>query len=65
MDALVVAGLSRYPASSISEIHERIGTEIPKARLKRCLAQLVTAGTVAAQGSGCESRYALTAEASP
>jgi len=26
---------------------------------------LVTAGTVAAQGSGCESRYALTAEASP
>ena len=39
--ALIVEDVERYPNSRISDIHERIGTEIPKSLLKRTLTSLV------------------------
>ena len=65
LDALVIEDLMRYPTSAISEIHNRIGGEIPRARLKRCLAQLVTSGRLTVQGSGRWSRYSLSGETAP
>lgn len=57
--ALVREDLSRYPSSSISEINQRIGDEIPYKQLKRALDTLIEAGEVVWNGEKRWRRYAL------
>lgn len=60
LDALVIEDVSRYPDSSIAKIHARIGSEIPRVRLKRCLAGLVEVGRLTLTGAGRTWHYRLT-----
>ncbi len=48
--ALVLEDLGRYPGSSISAIHRRIGQDVPLRTLQRMMAQLVEAGHVTTSG---------------
>lgn len=57
--ALIVEDLGRYPDSAISEIHARIGAEIPRSSVKSSLAHLVKVGTLAKLGERKGSRYRL------
>ena len=57
LKAIVLEDLARYPASSISEIHGRVGTEVPVRTLRRALDDLVQAGTVSATGERRWRRY--------
>ncbi len=50
--ALVVEDLERYPNSSSSEIHGRVGSEIGARTLKRALDALVAEGLVTFEGTG-------------
>jgi ATP-dependent DNA helicase RecG len=58
--ALVLEDLERYPSSSIGQIHQRIGQEIPRRRLQTLLAQLVASGDVQAKGERRWTRYGVT-----
>lgn len=55
--ALVVEDVERYPRSKISEIHQRIGLEIPRSRLRRGLEQLVREGKLHQEGVRSGTRY--------
>lgn len=57
--ALVLEDLQRYPGSAISEIHKRIGLEIPRRRLKSLLGELVGVGEARMEGRLKGSRYFL------
>jgi ATP-dependent DNA helicase RecG len=57
--ALIVEDVGRYPLTRISEIHQRIGTEIPRSRLRRSLEQLVREGTLHQEGARRGTRYRL------
>jgi ATP-dependent DNA helicase RecG len=57
--ALVLEDLQLYPASAIGQIHDRIGQEIPRRRLKTLLGDLVTSGVVRMDGKLKGSRYSL------
>lgn len=50
LEALISEDLRRYPRSKIGEIHNRIGEEIPRHRVKRALESLVAGGSVAFEG---------------
>lgn len=56
---LVREDLWRYPDSKIGEISKRIGAEVPRAQLKRVLAQLVQVGAVVMTGRRAVARYRL------
>jgi ATP-dependent DNA helicase RecG len=58
--ALVLEDLGRYPSSSIGQIHQRIGQEIPRRRLKSLLGTLVSTGEVSMTGKLKGSRYGLS-----
>lgn len=49
----------RYPRAKISEIHERIGAEIPRSRIRRSLEQLVRDGMLHQEGVRSGTRYRL------
>ncbi|KAA9131544.1 ATP-dependent DNA helicase [Marinihelvus fidelis] len=55
--ALVREDVGRYPDSRIGEIHERIGSEIPRSQLRKCLKNLVDAGDLVMIGERAGSRY--------
>lgn len=55
--ALVREDVARYPGSALREIHARIGLEIPRARLKTVLGQLVQAGELLLEGKLRGARY--------
>jgi len=57
--ALNVEDVGRYPKSKISDIHERIGLEIPRSRIRRGIEQLVKAGKLMAEGVKRGTRYRL------
>lgn len=57
--ALVLEDLQRYPGSAIGQIHQRIGQEIPRRRLKTLLGRLVESGEVAMTGKLKGARYGL------
>jgi len=57
LEALLLEDLRRYPASSISEIHRRIGREIHRAQVKRTLDFLIANGSVRADGEKRWRRY--------
>ena len=58
--ALVLEDLQRYPGSAIGQIHQRIGQEIPRRRLKTLLTALVTTGEVTMTGKLKGARYGLS-----
>jgi ATP-dependent DNA helicase RecG len=57
--ALVLEDLERYPGSSSSENHERIGPEINARTLKRAIDALIQAGEVVPSGKKRWTRYRL------
>jgi ATP-dependent DNA helicase RecG len=57
--ALIVEDVGRYPKSKIGEIHQRIGLEIPRSRIKRGIEHLVNEGKLQAEGVGSGTRYRL------
>jgi ATP-dependent DNA helicase RecG len=59
---LVREDLKRYPRSKIGEIAARIGTEVPRARLKRTLAELVRSGAATMEGQRGTARYQVRDE---
>lgn len=59
--ALVLEDLQRYPASSLGDIHARIGTEIPRRRLQSTLARLVADRLVGMEGERRWARYSVVA----
>jgi ATP-dependent DNA helicase RecG len=48
---LIYQDVLTYPESSIADIHQRVGLEIPKHKIKKQLYQLVEDGTVIYKGS--------------
>ena len=63
--ALVVEDLERYPGSPISEIHRRIGSEVPERTLRRALDDLVQEGRVTRTGDRRWTRYAAAPSIPP
>lgn len=57
--ALIVEDVGRYPKSKIGDIHERIGLEIPRSRIRRGIEQLVKDGKLMAEGVKSGTRYRL------
>lgn len=57
--ALILEDLERFPASAISDIHRRIGSEIPARILKRAIDLLVSERAISATGVRRWTRYGL------
>lgn len=57
--ALIVEDVGRYPGSRIGDIHQRVGLEIPRSRVRRALAQLVKEGKLFQEGVRSGTRYHL------
>jgi ATP-dependent DNA helicase RecG len=57
--ALIVEDVGRYPRSKISDIHQRIGLEIPRSRIRRGIEQLVKEGRLYPEGVRSGTRYRL------
>ena len=57
--ALLVEDIVRYPGSKIGDIHQRIGIEIPRSRIRRAMEQLVKTGKLVPVGTRSGTRYAL------
>lgn len=55
--ALIVEDVGRYPRTRIGEIHQRIGAEVPRSRIRRSLEQLVRQGTLHQEGVRSGTRY--------
>lgn len=62
--ALILEDLERYPGSSSSEIHERVGPEINARTLKRAIDGLIGAGDVIPSGKKRWTRYRLNQDGS-
>lgn len=60
LKALIIEDLHRYPGSKIGEIHQRIGKEINRARLKRMLAALVGEGKLTMDGVRGGASYRIS-----
>ncbi len=54
---LILADLQKYGEASISEIHQRIGVDIPRRNLQRMLEQLVTSNLIHRVGKLKATRY--------
>jgi ATP-dependent DNA helicase RecG len=59
---LILEDLRRHPNASISEIHARIGSEIPRSRVKRALYDLANEGLIVRTGEKRGSRYDMVQE---
>lgn len=55
--ALIVEDVGRYPDCQIREIHQRVGPEIPRSRIRRALEQLVREGQLIREGERRGTRY--------
>lgn len=55
--ALIVEDVERFPDSSASDIHRRVGREIPERTFRRALTELVKAGQVIPAGERRWRRY--------
>lgn len=62
LEELVRADLQRYPQSSVADIHSRIGTEISRSKLDRCLGELREKGVITMEGKKRWARYSLGAK---
>lgn len=63
--ALIVEDLERYPDSSISDIHRRIGSEIPVRSIKRTLDQLLSEHALTVRGERRWRRYRIADSIDP
>jgi ATP-dependent DNA helicase RecG len=59
LEELIRTDIALYPRSSATEIHSRIGTEIPRYKLKRCLETLRARGEVVMEGTQRWARYSM------
>ncbi|MCB0463893.1 MAG: helix-turn-helix transcriptional regulator, partial [Flavobacteriaceae bacterium] len=57
LNALIIEDLTRFDKSSIGEIHQRIGKEIPSRTLRYQLNQLVENGNVKKEGEKRGTKY--------
>ncbi|WP_425059320.1 hypothetical protein SCACP_40030 [Sporomusa carbonis] len=57
LQELVLKDLSKYGRAKISDIHNRIGKEIPRRRLQTALAKLVDDGVIGKQGGRKATAY--------
>lgn len=57
--ALIIEDVGRYPKSKIGDIHQRIGIEIPRSRIKRGIEQLLAENKLKPEGVGSGTRYQL------
>jgi ATP-dependent DNA helicase RecG len=57
LQALIEEDVLRYPGSSSSEIHQRIGPEIPARTLSRAIEHLLTAERITPRGDKRWRRY--------
>lgn len=57
--ALIVEDVGRYPQSKIGDIHQRIGLEIPRSRIRRGIEQLVKDDKLQSEGVRSGTRYRL------
>lgn len=57
--ALIVEDVGRYPNTKIGDIHQRVGLEIPRSRLRRGVEQLVKEGKLFREGVRSGTRYRL------
>lgn len=57
--ALILEDLERYPDSASTEVHGRVGPEIPLRTFSRALKDLVNDGRVASRGEARWTRYSL------
>ena len=55
--ALIVEDVARYPGSAASDIHRRVGAEIPSRTFRRALEELVSEGAITAEGEKRWRRY--------
>ena len=55
--ALIVEDLERFPDSAASDVHRRVGAEIPTRTVRRALQELVDSGQVCATGVNRWRRY--------
>ncbi len=60
LKALIVEDLERYPGSAIGDIHDRIGPEINRRRIKRAIDGLVGDGVVHYKGEKRGRRYSVS-----
>ena len=59
LSALIVEDVQRYPRTKIGDIHQRIGMEIPRSRVRRAIEQLVKEGKLFQEGVRSGTRYRL------
>jgi len=59
LSALIVEDVQRYPRTKIGDIHQRIGMEIPRSRVRRAIEQLVKEGKLFQEGARSGTRYRL------
>lgn len=59
LDALVLEDVGRYPNTKMGDIHQRIGLEIPRSRVRRTVEQLVREGKLRQEGVRSGTRYRL------
>jgi ATP-dependent DNA helicase RecG len=59
LEALVLEDVGRYPDTKMGDIHQRIGLEIPRSRVRRTVEQLVREGKLHQQGVLSGTRYRL------
>jgi len=57
LNALIIEDLTRFNKSAISQIHERIGKEIPSRALRYQINQLVEAGEIIKEGEKRGTKY--------
>jgi ATP-dependent DNA helicase RecG len=59
LEALVLEDVGRYPDTKMGDIHQRIGLEIPRSRVRRTVEQLVREGKLRQEGVRSGTRYRL------
>lgn len=57
--ALIVEDVARYPGTKMGDIHQRVGMEIPRSRIRRGVEQLVKEGKLVQEGVLSGTRYRL------
>ena len=57
--ALIVEDVGRYPGTKMGDIHQRVGVEIPRSRVRRAVEQLVKEGKRCQEGVRSGTRYRL------
>jgi ATP-dependent DNA helicase RecG len=60
---LILRDLAIYETASISELHGRIGKEIPRRRIQRLLAELSESGEIRSEGEGRGRKYVMVPKA--